>query len=94
MPSCLSHETGFPWDEWTSSLCIRDLNSELQVTDCKTLYRLVYDNIVTNLSDKKRAEAYIFTQRIASDSSILITKTYLYNFDPLNPHFYTVKTGV
>ena len=25
---------------------------------------------------------------------IFITKTYLYNFDPLNPHFYTVKWGV
>ena len=22
-----------------------------------------------------------------------ITKTYLYNFDPLKPHFYTVKLG-
>ena len=24
---------------------------------------------------------------------IFITKTYLYNFDPLKPHFYTVKLG-
>ena len=24
---------------------------------------------------------------------ILITKTYLYNFDPLKPHFYIVKLG-
>ena len=23
----------------------------------------------------------------------IITKTYLYNFDPLKPHFYTVKLG-
>ena len=26
-------------------------------------------------------------------SVIYITKTYLYNFDPLKPHFYTVKLG-
>ena len=26
-------------------------------------------------------------------SSRCITKTYLYNFDPLNPHFYIVKLG-
>ena len=24
---------------------------------------------------------------------IIITKTYLYNFDPLKPHFYIVKLG-
>ena len=29
---------------------------------------------------------------VASDLS-LITKTYLYNFDPLKPHFYIVKLG-
>ena len=27
------------------------------------------------------------------NSSLLITKTYLYNFDPLKPHFYIVKLG-
>ena len=26
-------------------------------------------------------------------SSAVITKTYLYNFDPLKPHFYIVKLG-
>ena len=25
---------------------------------------------------------------------IIITKTYLYNFDPLKPHFYIVKLGL
>ena len=25
--------------------------------------------------------------------SLIITKTYLYNFDPLKPHFYIVKLG-
>ena len=28
-----------------------------------------------------------------SRSSALITKTYLYNFDPIKPHFYIVKLG-
>ena len=28
-----------------------------------------------------------------NDFSIIITKTYLYNFDPLEPHFYIVKLG-
>ena len=27
------------------------------------------------------------------DANPLITKTYLYNFDPLKPHFYIVKLG-
>ena len=28
-----------------------------------------------------------------SAKGLHITKTYLYNFDPLKPHFYTVKLG-
>ena len=31
--------------------------------------------------------------RIAKEARILITKTHLYNFDPLKPHFYIVKLG-
>ena len=27
------------------------------------------------------------------DTNGIITKTYLYNFDPLKPHFYMVKLG-
>ena len=30
---------------------------------------------------------------IVCTSVISITKTYLYNFDPLKPHFYTVNLG-
>ena len=30
---------------------------------------------------------------ICSSSLLSITKTYLYNFDPLKPHFYVVKLG-
>ena len=30
---------------------------------------------------------------IRPESTLLITKTYLYNFDPLKPHFYIVKLG-
>ena len=28
------------------------------------------------------------------ENAIVITKTRLYNFDPLKPHFFTVKLGV
>ena len=37
--------------------------------------------------------AYIRYMRIAKILVIHITKTYLYNFDPLKPHFYIVKLG-
>ena len=30
---------------------------------------------------------------VPHDIGIVITKTYLYNFDPLKPHFYIVKLG-
>ena len=30
---------------------------------------------------------------LCSDFRLRITKTYLYNFDPLKPHFYIVKLG-
>ena len=32
-------------------------------------------------------------KRIQSWAELCITKTYLYNFDPLKPHFYIVKLG-
>ena len=35
------------------------------------------------------AESYQNINRDTNDS----TKTYLYNFDPIEPHFYTVKLG-
>ena len=31
--------------------------------------------------------------RVCGFSWVSVTKTYLYNFDPLKPHFYTVKLG-
>ena len=34
-----------------------------------------------------------FRRSIGKGSSTHITKTHLYNFDPLKPHFYTVKLG-
>ena len=30
---------------------------------------------------------------LGESASEIITKTYLYNFDPLKPHFYIVKLG-
>ena len=36
----------------------------------------------------------VFWLQIATEpTAAFITKTYLYNFDPLNPHFYIVKLG-
>ena len=35
----------------------------------------------------------LLRSRDNDDSSHIITKTYLYNFDPLKPHFYIVKLG-
>ena len=38
-------------------------------------------------------KTYIMGSNITPRSFINITKTYLYNFDPLKPHFYIVKLG-
>ena len=35
----------------------------------------------------------IFSQKVGFDEDISITKTCLYNVDPLKPHFYIVKLG-
>ena len=35
----------------------------------------------------------MLTYGIAGTHDLPITKTYLYNFDPLKPHFYIVKLG-
>ena len=40
----------------------------------------------------KRSLSRAFTVR-SQNHWILITKTYIYNFDPLKPHFYIVKLG-
>ena len=43
-----------------------------------------------------KARAHLQTMKKASvklKKISIITKTYLYNFDPLKPHFYIVKLG-
>ena len=40
---------------------------------------------------------FVFTVNVQKFQTLYIMKTHLYNFDPLKPHFYTVKlefTGV
>ena len=39
------------------------------------------------------ADPYQMPRSAASDLGLYITKTYLYNVDPLKPHFYVVKLG-
>ena len=34
-----------------------------------------------------------FVVKLCANTFLIITKTYLYNFDPLKPHFYKVKLG-
>ena len=54
---------------------------------------------IENFTTKKKTESFqikidifpIFAQNI--DCGYSITKTYLYNFDPLKPHLYIVKLG-
>ena len=40
-----------------------------------------------------RLRIYEFGLRLGYMTTSTITKTYLYNFDPLKPHFYIVKLG-
>ena len=36
---------------------------------------------------------FVLQKEKKNQSEVFITKTYLYNFDPLKPHFYIVKLG-
>ena len=38
-------------------------------------------------------QKYLTNTLVKLLADLIITKTYLYNFDPLNPHFYIVKLG-
>ena len=50
-------------------------------------------NIVWFLSDLLCVQVRSQGYRILTPSELTITKTCLYNFDPLKPHFYIVKLG-
>ena len=45
------------------------------------------------LSIRETIRAWKYLPDFSLEAIILITKTYLYNFDPLKPHFYIVKLG-
>ena len=43
--------------------------------------------------DATNYKVYLSLTHNYEETSTVITKTYLYNFDPLKPHFYIVKLG-
>ena len=49
--------------------------------------------VMTNSLIPSAAETVNWLQSLKYLSFYAITKTYLYNFDPLKPHFYIVKLG-
>ena len=63
---------------------------------CETqLVQLIHD-LQENLDGAmghKQTDLVIMDFAKAFDKRLIITKTCLYNFDPLKPHFYTVKLG-
>ena len=60
----------------------------------KTLILQVRENcFLENKTKKKYIYIYTTTTNNNNELGHNITKTYLYNFDPLKPHFYIVKLG-
>ena len=52
------------------------------------------DCLNASTEDELRVEAGELFHRLTTDErNEFIMKTYLYNFDPLKPHFYIVKLG-
>ena len=73
-----------------------------RITDrSQTQVRARYSNCLTNVGFYYiRNHGHLLTEKITHPPCNLrpkplvhITKTCLYNFDPLNPHFYIVKLG-
>ena len=50
------------------------------------------DSKCVKLKSKLQLKCFIFLKYVIY-LGVSIMKTYLYNFDPLKPHFYTVKLG-
>ena len=73
------------------------MDKDLSLTLYKSLVRLKidYGNIVFYPTTKNNIQVLENAQRRASRliPELRITKTCLYNFDPLKPHFYIVKLG-
>ena len=57
---------------------------QLRIKSNKTYEKHFYGDLLTNKSD------FSVLKRLFIK---IITKTYLYNFDPIKPHFYIVKLG-
>ena len=55
--------------------------------------RVYWLNLPLTDSEKPLPTHLLQVQQVRSTTQIYITKTYLYNFDPLKPHFYIVKLG-
>ena len=56
-----------------------------------TFYRRSFDDKISFII--VQFVSFFFPWDLASVLESCITKTYLYNFDPLKPHFYIVKLG-
>ena len=53
----------------------------------------IFQTFTTALRPNKRGYDKYFSYVFTKTYLVSITKTYLYNFDPLKPHFYIVKLG-
>ena len=74
------------------SMCNKD-DSTYRSTTILSLLRTLKHNILITLQEIVRECSQQQQYSHVSSLPIYITKTYLYNFDPLKPRFYTVKLG-
>ena len=81
--------------EWTV-FYPSSLHLSFQETVCNgTIWASPSENLSKGICEQRRPlPPWNYTQQSLQSSVVLIiTKTYLYNFDPLKPHFYIVKLG-
>ena len=89
---------------FSESLGIRDYGSRLYLQIVQPfVFRNSYSYHITRHTVKRSRRIYCKYWQLASSTCTVnftgacrlytITKTYLYNFDPLKPHFYIVKLG-
>ena len=53
----------------------------------------MHDMLSESFSRKHFEIVFLFCPELESPAEFAITKTYLYNVDPLKPHFYIVTLG-
>ena len=68
-----------------NTVCIRTTTVRYHIMMTKVIYILCFSGTAYNIISSKNLYKWVFGDDI--------TKAYLYNFDPLNPHFYIVKLG-